>query len=97
MFDKRYLEYCALEKQKLNQNEDTIEKPHPGKQVKDRIAWRFMNIRGVAWGTTTSKWDVSKQVENLKSASQSGLGLFFITSVCTWHKVIVHWQIGLAQ
>jgi hypothetical protein len=65
--------------------------------VKDRIAWRFMNIRGVAWGTTTSKWDVSKQVENLKSASQSGLGLFFITSVCTWHKVIVHWQIGLAQ
>jgi hypothetical protein len=48
VFDKRYLEYCALEKQKLNQNEDTIEKPHPGKQVKDRIAWRFMNIRGVA-------------------------------------------------
>jgi hypothetical protein len=48
VFDKRYLEYCALEKQKLNQNEDTIQKPHHGKQVKDNIAWRFMNIRGVA-------------------------------------------------
>jgi hypothetical protein len=49
MFDKRYLEYCTLEKQKLNQNEDTkSKKPHPGKQVKDSIAWRFMNIRRVA-------------------------------------------------
>jgi hypothetical protein len=48
MFHKRYLEYCTLEKQKLNQNEDTIQKPLLGKQVKDSIAWRFMNIRGVA-------------------------------------------------
>jgi hypothetical protein len=23
----------------------STQKPHPGKQVKDSIAWRFMNIR----------------------------------------------------